>query len=260
MKIFTSYEMKHVKKFVFLMAVALLSGCANKPVQEPMPVDVNPSDALKFARSIDLRLISDYEKGKYIVFNEMQGGYLRPLEQPAVVGQRGKVASSNNSVGAIGNVAAGFITNTALIPLAGVLTARSLGPFDDGNVIIAVWNNKGDKENRDYFKMISREEILLSNWTSGEEYCKDETNLQLFPRNREGVILPSPPIVVTGSVRTMRGQPCLYVLASNPENNDNFVRLSLKLGNEWVLFTPGTPTNEPLVYNNGVKYRFIKNN
>jgi len=69
-----------MKKLMVLATAVLLSGCAggNKNEITPMPIDDNPSIALKYARAMNLRLITDYDIGHYVIFNENTGKTIRP--------------------------------------------------------------------------------------------------------------------------------------------------------------------------------------
>ena len=77
-----------MKKISGLALVSLmLVGCAAS--QPPaMPVDTNPSDALKFARAMDLRQITD-AGDQYLIYNGFtSNGQLVPLKAPVKAGKR----------------------------------------------------------------------------------------------------------------------------------------------------------------------------
>ncbi|PHM72219.1 hypothetical protein [Xenorhabdus sp. KJ12.1] len=241
-----------------LATTFLLNGCANGNKNDipPMPVDVNPSTALKFARAMNLRLITDYPDGQYVIFNEDTGKSIRPLKEPVVVGKRGEVKSSGNGTA---DVIAGLISHSTLIPALSVLTSRSPSPFTDGLTRVATWGGGDANANSLTISKLMKKKLPHFYGFADSAYCKDGIGYASPVISKfDPTQFPKPPINTSSSAQIIITSACLNALAQKKENEENMVEFSAELGEQWAVFVPGSPSNEPKVYNAGKEYRFIK--
>ncbi|HBR1235580.1 TPA: hypothetical protein L9K97_005101 [Klebsiella pneumoniae] len=256
-----------MNRLAVLTASILLAGCAggNNNDITPMPVDSNPSVALQYARAMNLRLITDYDQGQYVIFNEDTGKSIRPLKAPVVVGTKGDIKTSGN--GSV-DVIAGFITHTAFIPALSVLTSRAPVPFSDGIARVATWQGGNAQENSLKLGKLLKEKLPLFDGFSTTSYCKDGigyTTDVTRSVNANGTLsaldvttLPKPPFNAAATVQIMHVSDCFNSLAQRKENKTNVIAFSEALGEQWALFVPGSTSGEPVVYRNGTAYFFKK--
>ncbi len=123
-------DMKKILTASLITLAMVMTGCASKP--EPMPVDVNPSEALQFARSMEMRLIND-AGDNYVIYNKLvDGGNILPLETPV---RAGEVAKIQRSGAGTAELVGGLAIKDPFIALTGFLTAKRPQPYVDGVVL-----------------------------------------------------------------------------------------------------------------------------
>lgn len=256
-----------MKALTVLAAAILLSGCAtgNKDDITPMPVDASPSTALQYARAMNLRLITDYDKGQYVIFNEDTGRSLRPLKEPVVVGSKGEIKSSGNGTA---DVIAGLASHAALIPALSVLTSRAPVPFSDGITRVATWQGGDAQGNSRKLGDLMKQKLPLFNGFATTSYCKDgigyttnvtrNVNANGSMSNLDVATLPKPPFNASSTVQIMNVSDCFNALAQRKDNQANVIAFSEELGEQWALFVPGSSSNQPAVYRQGKPYFFVK--
>lgn len=257
-----------MKKLMVLATAVILSGCVggNKNEITPMPIDSNPSIALQYARAMNLRLITDYEKGQYVIFNENTGKSFRPLKEPVVVGQKGEMKQSGNGSA---DVLAGFITHTAFIPALSVLTARTPVPYSDGLARIATWGGGDRAENTKKVSELLEQKLPLFNGFSDTSVCTDSdigyvttTTKNINANGTLSVIdlatLPKPPYNAPAIVQPLVVSSCFNVLSQRKDNEQNVIDFSESLGEQWAIFVPGSPLGQPVVYKDGKPFYFVK--
>lgn len=247
-----------------LTGVMILSGCGNH--QPAIPIDNNPSQALQFARAMDLMAITD-AGDNYLIYNYLTDTYhIYPYETPRHAGQQDKVQSAHNGMA---DLAAGILTHTTLIPGLGLLTARRPATALDGAPRIGSWTTdvpeiegkmideiiKSDLPTMAGFKDNS---VCAQHWTN-VSYMPKHIGTQGKPVDLEPKHLPCPPINTSGMLKPYGFNACVYYLASFPENQTHFLAMSVKLGAERALFIPGYDTHPPYIYHNGNVLTFSKN-
>ncbi|SPY66635.1 Uncharacterised protein [Providencia rustigianii] len=256
-----------MKKLTVLAMAVILSGCAggNKNEITPMPIDSNPSIALQYARAMNLRLITDYEKGQYVIFNENTGKSIRPLKEPVVVGQKGEMKQSGN---ASADVLAGLITHTAFIPALSVLTQRAPIPYSDGTARVATWGGGNTEDNANKFRLVINQKLPLFNGFSENYFCKSGISYTVpivGNVNANGTLspidlatLPKPPYNAPAIIQPFVVSECFNTLSQRKDNEQNVVAFSEALGEQWAIFVPGSPQRQPAVYRNGESFYFEK--
>ncbi len=256
-----------MKKLMVLATAVLLSGCAggNKNEITPMPIDSNPSIALQYARAMNLRLITDYEKGQYVIFNENTGKSIRPLKEPVVVGQKGEMKQSGNGSA---DVLAGFITHTAFIPALSVLTQRAPIPHSDGIAKIATWGGGNKEDNAKKLGLLFQQKLPLFNGFSDSAFCKSgiaytvpvgkNVNADGSVSPLDFATLPKPPYNAPATVQLFVVSECFNALSQRKDNEKNVVAFSEALGEQWAIFVPGSPEGQPAVYKDGKPFYFVK--
>ncbi len=261
-----------MKKFsaVTIVATALLTmaGCASQRESNvpPMPIDENPSIALKFARSMNLRLITDSPNGQYVVFNQLVGTLVKPLNEPVLAGEKGSIQKSGHG---LADVAFGVVGNMALIPTLSVLTSKSPVAYSDGLPRITSWNAKSVDDERVTIAEKLKKVVPLMEGFPGNELCQGNyywgnyitrmvgKNNQITDFDQSQV--PTPPLVnVQGKTKPFNYGSCLFVLVGKASNQDKLKQLSADLGAERAVFIPGSHENKPVVYYNGTAYFFEK--
>lgn len=255
------------KALTVIAAAIILAGCAggNKNALTPMPTDSNPSKALQFARAMNLRLISDTEKGQYVIFNEDTGRSIAPLKTPVVVGEKGEAKSGNNGSS---DVIAGFITHTAFIPALSVLTSRAPIPFSDGLVRVTTWNGLDNRQNALKMAAVLKKNLPSFTGFGSSKYCQSGyTSVVNLDKNvnangslsvYDASALPRPPISEKGTAQIFGFTECFTQLALKKSNILKISQMSNELGNDWAIFLPASTEHEPLIFNAGTALEFIK--
>lgn len=256
-----------MKALTALTAAIILSGCAGGKGNDitPMPVDSSPSIALQYARAMNLRLITDYDKGQYVIFNEDTGKSLRPLKEPVVVGTKGEVKSSGNGSA---DVIAGFVTHTAFIPALSVLTSRAPVPFSDGIARVATWQGGDAQANSRKLGSLLKEKLPLFDGFTSTGYCRDGIGYTTDVTrnvNANGTMspidttkLPKPPFNAASNVQIMHVSDCFNALSQRRQNQARVIEFSQSLGEQWAVFVPGSTEVPPVIYRNGAAYFFEK--
>lgn len=244
----------------------MLVGCA--ATQPPaMPVDSNPSDALKFARSMDLRQITD-AGDQYLIYNGFApNGQLVPLKSPVKATEKGVANYGGNGVA---DVAAGFATHTSFIPVLSVLTAQQPTAIVDGVVRVASWNGKSQEDNEREVNAIFWNALTRMDGYKVGGMCEGKGGAVENAVRRKAVngdwisyadiapTLPKPPINVSGSPTFIIGNDCFNLYAARVSNVGLVKEMSRELGSQRALFLPGSPEHEPMVFSNGQQYLFKK--
>ncbi|MBN3062867.1 hypothetical protein H5A21_01890 [Pectobacterium aquaticum] len=247
-----------------LAAVIMLSGCASN--QPPIPVDQNPSTALKFARAMDLMVITD-EGDNYLIYNKLSDSKrIYPLEKPVRAEQIGQIKSTGNGMA---DVIAGVVTNTTVVPLIGVLTARGPAAIMDGVPRVGSWtNNDQYKDGKEIVDIIKNSLPLMDGYKDSKACSESGTSVSYMNKHR-GIDgkpvdlnperLPKPPIgTSTALLKPFGFSPCFFYLASKPSNQNRLLEMSVKLGDNRALFIPGYEEHQPYIYHNGKMLEFKK--
>ncbi|UEM39617.1 hypothetical protein [Pectobacterium aquaticum] len=246
-----------------LTAVTVLSGCASN--QPPIPVDQNPSTALKFARAMDLMVITD-EGDDYLIYNQLaDSNHIYPLEKPVRAGQAGKTQKAGNGMA---DAIAGLVTNTTVVPLIGLLTARGPNVVMDGVPRIGSWTS--DDEYKDGKKIYDIVQTILPKM-DGYKTTKTclEGGINVFYMNKHRGTngkpvdlsperLPRPPIDTASMLKPFGLTQCFFNIASKPSNQNLMIDMSVKLGDKRALFIPGYDSHQPYIYHNGNVLPFKK--
>lgn len=252
------------QKIGLLAAVIVLSGCASN--QPPIPVDQNPSTALKFARAMDLMVITD-EGDDYLIYNQlMDSNHIYPLEKPVRAGQAGKIQKAGNGMA---DAIAGLVTNTTVVPLIGVLTARGPATVMDGVPRVGSWTT--DDQYRDGKEIVDivKNSLPLMEGYKDSKACAESGMSVSYMNKHRGVDgkpvdlnperLPKPPIdSATVLLKPFGFSPCFFYVASKPSNQKRLVDMSVKLGEQRALFIPGYEGHPPYIYHNGKTLEFKK--
>ncbi|MDB6373840.1 hypothetical protein [Photorhabdus bodei] len=252
-----------MKKLLSITLVSMaLAGCANVP--PTMPVDSNPSKALQFARAMDLRQITD-AGDNYVVYNGMTDKCkIVPLKVPVRPSQKG----AGNYGGVTADIAAGFATHTAFIPVLSVLTARTPAPVVDGMARVGSWNNMMATGNYQQIEPIVRKTLKSMHGYIPGPVCGDNksvgsTLIKRPAQNGEWVsyedvipTLPSPPIVVDGKASFFLLSNCFFKYSSQADNVPFVKQMSVELGPSRAVFLPGSHEHPPMVFHNGETYYF----
>ncbi|EMW0957122.1 hypothetical protein U4N76_26375 [Klebsiella pneumoniae] len=256
-----------MKKISGLALVSLmLVGCAAS--QPPaMPVDSNPSDALKFARAMDLRQITD-AGDQYLIYNGfLSNGQIVPLKSPVKAGENGVANSGGNG---LADVAAGFATHTSFIPVLSVLTARRAAAISDGIVRVASWNGKSQEDNEREVNTILWNTLTRMDGYKVGGVCEGKGGaVEILVRRKAtngdwlsyvdiAPTLPKPPINVSGHATFILGNECFNLYATRVSNVKLVKAMSKELGAQRALFLPGSPEHEPMVFSDGKQYLFRK--
>lgn len=255
------YKLKvlNMKKILAASLITLamaMTGCATKP--EPMPVDVNPSEALQFARSMEMRQIND-AGNNYVIYNKLvDGGSIQPLETPV---RAGEVAKIQRSGAGTAELVGGFAIKDPFIALTGFLTAKRPQPYLDGVVLFGSWVG-GDRET-DQAEMHKAFKTFAPKMEGFNDYelCGKDKNWTWFSlsKAKDTGYLPKPPaIVAPGEYRSGYASSCFFYLAAKKENLPLMKEISVALGAKRALFVPGSQEHAPFVFYNGQALEFKK--
>ncbi|UDQ77958.1 hypothetical protein LJQ72_10585 [Pectobacterium brasiliense] len=246
-----------------LAAVIVQSGCASN--QPPIPVDQNPSVALKFARAMDLMVITD-EGDNYLIYNKLSDSkHIYPLENPVRAGQVGQIKSAGNGMA---DVIAGVVTNTTAIPLIGVLTARGPAAIMDGVPRVGSWTSNDQYKDGKEIVNIVKASLPLMDGYKDSEICNEASTDVWYMNKHRGTDgkpvdlnperLPKPPIKSAAMLKPFGLPLCFFYVASKPSNQKHFIEMSAKLGEQRALFIPGYEGHPPYIYHNGKTLEFKK--
>lgn len=249
-----------MKKLVFSMIMAtLLAGCSgSKPAEPPMPIDINPSDALKFVRAMNFRAITD-AGNNYLIYNTMaSNGLVYPLESPVTKEHDGELQTTGRGSA---DAVAGSITNTGFIPVLSILTSRRARPVFDGMPYIGSWTDKDIKiENAEIVGLVAKTLTQMKGFHESGICHNGDTQVGfLFDGHAVaigGTKLPQPPIETEGDLKLYNFGYCFFGLATLEENQAVLKAMSEKLGKHRALFIPGSHAHPPVVYSNGQQFDF----
>lgn len=249
-------DMKKILTASLITLAMAMTGCASKP--EPMPVDVNPSEALQFARSMEMRLIND-AGDNYVIYNKLvDGGNILPLETPV---RAGEVAKIQRSGAGTAELVGGLAIKDPFIALTGFLTAKRPQPYVDGVVLFGSWAG-GDRE-IDQAEMHKVFKSFAPKMEGFEDYelCGKDKSWKWFSlsKAKDSGYLPKPPTVVNPSeYRSGYASSCFFYLAAKKENLALMKEISVALGAKRALFVPGSQEHAPYVFHNGRALEFKK--
>lgn len=253
--------MKKILTASLITLAMAMTGCASKP--EPMPVDVNPSEALQFARAMNMRAITD-EGDNYWIYNELvSADQIAPYAQPIRAGQTG---SARKTSGALGDAAAGFITHTTFIPALSVLTSKKPASSPSGFARIGSWS--GNDDGKFIVKILETELPKMDGWKENTSCPKYGNSVSYMPKHtaQDGSVitldtseLPRPPIKNVSAPVVLYGlNPCFFDLSNKASNQDKLREMSIQLGPKMALFIQGSQEHQPYVYHNGRSLEFRK--
>ena len=253
------------KVFASSIIAFSLMGCATTSVAPPLPMDNNPSDALKFARAMDLRNITD-AGDNYLVYNTMAGnGMVYRLKEPVHANEKGSLQGSNH---AMADVAIGFFVHDPVIPGISFLTSRRAQPVTDGMPRIATWSNTPrEQEVMSLRNAVSSSLAGYKGYSESKICSPDKSSAVLssvtkrLSTNGEFIeidvgALPKPPIAKNGELKVYELNPCFFGLTTLSVNLDKVKELSSTLGPQAAVFIPGSGQHPPLVFSNGREYQF----
>ncbi|WP_144139074.1 hypothetical protein [Providencia rettgeri] len=246
--------MKKILTASLITLAMAMTGCASKPV--PMPVDTNPSEALQFARAMEMRQITD-AGDNYVIYNKLvNGGRILPLENPV---RAGEVAKTQRSGAGTADVVGGLAIKDPFIALTGFLTAKRPQPYTDGVVLFGSWAG-GDRE-VDQSQMFEAFKTFAPKMAGFNEYelCGQDKSWSWFSlsKAKETGHLPKPPVLVSPEeYRSGYASACFFYLAAKKENMPLMKELSVALGAKRALFVPASQEHAPYVFYNGKVLEF----
>ena len=253
--------MKKILSTSIITATLVLAGCASKA--PPMPMDSNPSEALQFARAMNMRVITD-EGDNYFIYNQLtQDNHVAPYEQPIRAGQAGAVKKSN---GATADVLAGFVTHTSLVPTLSVLQSKRPASATDGFPRIGSWSGKDD--GKVIVGIVKTELPKMDGWKENTACLQYGGNVSIMGKHKaedgslitlDAATLPRPPASeASGPVVLYGFSACFFDLANRNSNQERFKQMSVLLGSQMALFIQGSQEHPPYVYHNGSVLEFKK--
>ncbi|MEI9534825.1 MULTISPECIES: hypothetical protein [Morganellaceae] len=247
--------MKKILTASLITLVMAMTGCASKP--EPMPVDVNPSEALQFARAMNLFKITD-AGDDYLIYNRLtEDGRALPLVTPVKAGDLGETKHTD---GGLTEVALGLAINDPFSAIVGFVTDKKPRPEGDGLARIASWSDKDQEaEWKDVYADYKPAMMRMDGYNDYKG-CKDQSwtflaNLSMSDTSH----LPKPPKMANpGKYKAAAVSSCFYYLSAKKSNLTHFKALSAKLGDKRAVFVPGSQEHAPFVFYNGQALEFRK--
>ncbi len=253
--------MKKILTASLITLAMVMTGCASKP--EPMPMDVNPSEALQFARAMNMRAITD-EGDNYLIYNELTSDYnVAPYSQPIKAGETG---SARKTSGALGDVAAGFITHTTFIPVLSVLTSKRPASSPSGFSRVGSWS--GSDDGMKIVEIVKSELPKMDGWNENPKCPQHGSNVGVMGKHTaadgslitlDAASLPRPPALEASANVVLYGfNACFFDLGNRKSNQEKFRQMSERLGSKMALFIQGSQEHPPYVYHNGRVLEFKK--